>query len=270
VDVSAQSVVLLLAVMLGIVALAGFVQLAHGLRRALGNRRPGAGDEAGAEAWLEEPAAVTDEAEQLCLERWQALLSGPGPGARWTGVGPAGGTEPAGAFSRPRRRRVLIGALMAAALPAGYLSWTLLQPPVREIDDPADVLELVSIDKWADAVSMFEDKLRVRFTYRNRGARRVDAFNVYMRLEDEPGRVVLQDLISVSNPVAPGQTSTWTQTYWGTCKQVSSPDAWAGLLQRDIHAYRIEWRPLGLVYDDGEGRTTLGAMPRDSMGETER
>jgi hypothetical protein len=257
----AQSVALLAAVMLGMVALAGLISLARYLwsveqgRRARARVAPG--------GWTDEPLPPADQAEQACLERWHALLGARGLGDPWHGAAPA-------AAARPRRTRILAGALMLAALPAGYFSWMLLKPPPRVLEDPEEILTLVSIEKWADAVSMFEDKLRVRFEYRNLGTRCVDAFSVYVRLEDEPGHVVLQDLVSVSNPVAPGGTSSWTQTYWSTCKQVRSTDAWAGLLQKDMNAYTVEWRPVGLVYDDGEGRTTLGQMPEDSILEIGR
>ncbi len=269
-DVSAQSVLMLLAMMLGIVALAGLIQLARWGRRCAAARRARALGAIDPEAWAEEPPAASDRTEQLCLERWQALLGGRGPRAQWTGAETIAPAPVGSSLARPRRRRILIGTLMVAALPAAYLSWTLLKQPPRGRDDPADIIELAAIDKWADAVSMFEDKLRVRFTYRNRGARRVDAFNAYLRIEEPSGGVVLQDVISVNNPVAPGQAATWTQTYWETCKQVRSPEDWAGLLQRDLGSYRVEWHPLGLVYDDGEGRISMAGPPLDSLREIGR
>jgi hypothetical protein len=266
VDVSVQTVAMLLGMMLGIVALVGLFHLTRLLGRIASDYRARARGEVGPGAWVEEPAPPNDQAEQICLERWQALLGGPVPWAHGAGPGALRGTS----GGRSRNRRLLIGVLMVAALPAGYLSWTMLKPPPRELDDPEEILELVSIEKWADAVSMFEDKLRLRFEYRNRSSRRVDAFAVYLRLEEKPGRVVLQDLISVSNPVGSGQTSSWTETYWATCKQVRSPESWAGLLQKDLNAYTIEWRPIGLVYEDGEGRTVVGTMQDDSMPEKGR
>ncbi len=244
--------------MLAIVALAGFGLLARHLWSAVQLRRNEARGQTGPALWQEEAASAGDLEEQRSLERWQALL------ATRCAPGTAFSAQPGSATLRAPRRRALIAVLLAATVPAGYLLWSALKPPLA-LDDPEEVLELVSIEKWADAVSMFQDKLRVRFEYRNLGTRRVDAFNAYFQLQDEHGQVILRDMISISNPVWPGKTASWTQSYWSSCQQIQSPEAWAGLLVRDLGAYRVEWRPLGMVYEDGEARTTLGRLPGDSL-----
>ena len=270
-DAGVQTVALVLGLMLGILALAGLGLLARHLLVAAQYRRAEARGETGPAMWLEEPVRAGDPGdaeEQRCIERWQALLGGRGTLSAGAGFAAEPGLWPGTTTLRAPRSRALIAVLLAASLPAGYLLWSIARPP-QALDDPEEVLELVSIDKWADAVSMFEDKLRVRFEYRNLGARRVDAFSAHFQLEDEQGRVVLQDLVSVGNPVAPGKTATWTQTYWASCQQVLSAEAWAGLLQKDLGAYRVRWRPLSVVYEGGEARTMMGKLPGDSVLEFE-
>lgn len=263
-DAGVQAVALILGMMLAMLALAGLGLLVRHLWSGAQARRAEERGQTDPALWWEEVAATGDLEERRCLERWQTLLDARGaPGA--TGFFTA---APSSARSPAPRRRALIAALLAAALPGGYLLWSALTPP-QALDDPEEVLALVAIDKWADAVSMFQDKLRVRFQYRNLGVRRVDAFSVYFELADKDGQVVLRDMISICNPVSPGKTATWTQSYWSSCQQILSPQAYAALLQGDLDAYRIEWRPVGLVYDDGEGRTTLGPMPGDSLLEFE-
>ena len=207
-DAGVQTVALVLGMMLAIVALAGLGLLARHLWSEAQYRRAEARGQTGPALWEEEAARTADLEEQGCLERWQALLGGRGAPGGGTVFATAGLETARSGASRAPRRRVLIAALLAAALPAGYLLWSALRPP-QALDDPEEVLELVSIEKWADAVSLFQDKLRVRFQYRNLGTRRVDAFSAYFELQDEGGRVALRDMISIGNPVAPGKTASW-------------------------------------------------------------
>ncbi|MCK4305257.1 MAG: hypothetical protein KAY24_13555 [Candidatus Eisenbacteria sp.] len=147
-------------------------------------------------------------------------------------------------------RRLVVFTLMGAIVLLGYLYKIRHRPP--DGGRARDVIVLTSIDMWADAISMFDDIVRIRFRYENKTDRDVDAFNACFHLRDEWGHMLIEDHISVANPIGARKTSTWTVKYWATCAQGFTPEQWEALTHRDIADFDVEWYPEGLVFSDGE------------------
>ncbi len=264
-DVSVGTVTLMLVMMTGVVVLALLFLAGREVWRRWSKRSNRALDGSSDGAWVaQERTAVSPDPESERLAQWHALWAATSDPASWRTDRSDTPHRP----TRPRTRRVLVGALAIAAVPIGYWSWMHVKPAVRELP-PEESIALVAVDKWADAVSMFEDKLRLRFQYRNDGQRTVDAFSVFVRVKDDSGRVVIQDHISINNAVAPGESSTWTETYWATCDQNFSPSAWNALLRKDVSSYDILWHPVGLVFADGQtAAATLPTIRGDVTSDT--
>ncbi len=149
-----------------------------------------------------------------------------------------------------RRRRIALVLIVVAAAAAGYVYHQRTRNPCAMT--AGDVIELTSVEMWPDAISMFEDKLRIRFRYRNKTDRPVDAFSVHFRLHDASGDTLIDDYISISNRLGPKKASAWTQDYWATCPQGFSLEEWDVLTHGDIADFEVQWEPEGLYFGNGE------------------
>lgn len=114
-----------------------------------------------------------------------------------------------------------------------------------------EVIELVSIEKQADAINMFEDIVRIRFRFRNRSSRTVSAFNAQFQLIDPEGFLLIKDSFNVPALIKPGAAASWTVKYWATGPQEFTPRQWEVLLAQDIEDFSYEWYAEGLVFTDG-------------------
>jgi len=161
-------------------------------------------------------------------------------------------------FVRYRRRSATWGRLaklsLVIAAVGGFAFWQYCREQEAAFREARarDVVELISIEKSVDAVSMFEDIVRIHFRFRNMSSREVRSFGACFMLGDPMGGLIINDQISVTNTMAPGAVSSWSVKYWATCPQGFSPDQWEGLVKRDIEDFEIEWYADGLVFSDGE------------------
>lgn len=153
--------------------------------------------------------------------------------------------------ARTRRQRLAllgIGVLIAGLLGA-YFFVTELKPTF--IRRAADAVVLTRAEMWSDAISMFEEKLHIRFHYRNRTHRELAAFHVAFELHEQDGRRIIKDELSITNRVPPGGNSSWTEEYWSTGPQGFALEDWEALTHKDISDYRVEWKAINVVFADG-------------------
>ncbi len=115
-----------------------------------------------------------------------------------------------------------------------------------------DVIVLASVDMWTDAISAFDDVLRIRFYYRNTVDREVEAFGAHFQVRDTNGCVLIDDHLAIDNPVGPKKSTSWTEKYWATCEQTFTLAEWDRLTHCDIADLDVEWHADGLVFADGE------------------
>jgi hypothetical protein len=151
-------------------------------------------------------------------------------------------------------RRALVVFIVAAVFVLGYEGWAQYRKnrPAQSCRRARNVVRLTSVEMWTDAISQFDDIVRIRFRYRNTSDRDVDAFNARFVLRAPDGHLIIEDHISCENPVAAGASTSWTEKYWSTCDQHFSVEDWHALTHRDIADFNVEWWPAGLVFSDGE------------------
>ena len=149
-----------------------------------------------------------------------------------------------------RKRRFALLLIVSAVAAAGLIYHQKVRR-ARPIT-AGDVIELTSLEMWPDAITMFEDKLRIRFHYRNRTRKWVDAFSVHFLLRDARGDTLIDDYISIANQLGPQKASAWTQDYWATCPQGFSLEEWDVLTHGDIADFEVQWAPEGLYFCNGE------------------
>ncbi|MFH1145330.1 MAG: hypothetical protein V1774_12410 [Candidatus Eisenbacteria bacterium] len=146
------------------------------------------------------------------------------------------------------------GRLAVIALALGGLgAWQYFVRQERDYRESRarEVISLVSIEKQTDAVSMFEDIVRIRFRYRNLSRQAVSAFNASFQVRDAEGGSLINDQLSISASIQPGATASWMVKYWATCPQDFTPKQWEALVNQDIGDFEIEWYADGLVFEDG-------------------
>jgi hypothetical protein len=151
-------------------------------------------------------------------------------------------------------RRALAFLLVVALFVLGYQGWAQYRQshPAQGCRRARNVVQLTSVEMWTDAISQFDDIVRIRFRYSNTSDRDVDAFNARFELRARDGHLIIKDQISCENPVAAGASTSWTEKYWSTCDQKFSIEDWHALTHRDIADFEVEWWPEGLVFSDGE------------------
>jgi hypothetical protein len=113
-------------------------------------------------------------------------------------------------------------------------------------------VELISVEKWTDAISLEEDLVRIRFRFRNATDRPIESFTVHFELLDRDDIRLIQDELSIPTGLGPHRRSSWTVTYWESCPQGFPPTIWERIRLQDIEDFAVEWEPNGLVFTDGE------------------
>ena len=151
-------------------------------------------------------------------------------------------------WTRAGRLAVLVFLVGAAAV------WEHFRAQERDFHAARarDVIALVSVEKQTDAVSMFEDIVRIHFRYRNLSDRAVQSFSVHFQLRDRQGGGLIDDHLSIPTLIAPRQSASWTVKYWASCPQDFSPREWQSLVNQGIEDFEVEWHPDGLAFADGE------------------
>jgi len=153
-------------------------------------------------------------------------------------------------WARAGRLAILLFALGAAA------TWEYFRVQEREFHErrARDVISLVSVDKQVDAVSMFEDIVRIRFRFQNHSRRAIDAFTAQFMLLDSSNACILKDQLSIPADLEPGEKGSWTVKYWASCPQGFSPQVWQMLSQKELEDFGVEWYVDAVYFKDG---TTL-------------
>lgn len=252
-DIGIGSVLLCIILMAGTIIGIGAVSALYRYRKRLADRKAGrlpAEDDAEEESEGFPRAEGEDAGEQTWTARWVACLGADLASSSGMHELGAEGSRPRPKEMRPLTRGLVITAIAVGIIAVGYAFKSLLRSSPQK--EAKDVIVLTSIDKWVDSISMFEDKVRIRFHYRNTTNREVDAFNVYFHLLDTEGDTLIIDYISIANRVGSNQVKSWTQEYWATCPQGFNLAAWDALVHKDITDFKVEWFPVGLIFSDGE------------------
>jgi hypothetical protein len=146
------------------------------------------------------------------------------------------------------RRGALLGALALIIVVAHIYASRILP---HEVHRAREAVELIDVEKWVDGISMFEDKVRIRFRYRNRTDRDIESFTAHFMLDEGMMRII-NDHLTITAPLASGHHSSWTEAYWTTCPQGFSAEAWEKLLRRDIHDFEVRFVTTSVAFADGE------------------
>ncbi len=144
--------------------------------------------------------------------------------------------------------RIVLMLLVLVA--AGAFAGPRLFPREPKVVRAGDLIKLVSVDMWVDSISMFEDKVRIRFKYRNLSDDPVDAFNVHFVLKDRKGAEIIDQDLCLDSHMEGGETQSWTEVYWATCPQDFTAAEWRALTHRDIDDFEVTWVPHGLAFAD--------------------
>lgn len=158
------------------------------------------------------------------------------------------GRDPRPAISAWWRRGILLAAV-ALLVVIAHIYATQILP--ADVDRARAAIELTGIEKWVDGISMFEDKVRIRFEYRNRTGRKIESFTAHFRLSKDRYKVI-DHQISVSTSLKGGRVSSWTEAYWVSCPQEFTPESWEMLVQRDIRDFDVDWEATAVTFTGGE------------------
>jgi len=136
----------------------------------------------------------------------------------------------------------------------GLAAWQYLRKQEKDFREASarDAIALISVEKQVDAVSMFEDIVRIHFRFQNRSRRAVETFSASFQVEDGELGKMIEDHLSIPVALEPGATGTWSVKYWASCPQQFTTQEWEMLVARDLSDFDVQWTPEALIFRDGQ------------------